>query len=215
LIAALVDVVRAALFAAGHLLGGSIGGAIIALSLLVRLALLPLTIRLARRAIAQQVILASLRPQLERLRIRYRDEPDRLAEHTIALYRQAGYRPFTPTGILGAAVQLPLVAALYGAVRSGIATGARFCWIPDLARPDGLLALAVAGITALGAYLGTKYGATPGRPSAVPLLIGTAVTLFVLWRASAALLLSWGATACGNLLQTALLGRRRGLRGSC
>jgi len=97
-------------------------------------------------------------------------------------------------------------------VRSGIATGAHFGWIADLARPDGLLALAVAAITGLGAYLGTKYGATPARPGAVPLLIGTAVTLFVLWRTSAALLLSWGATACGNLLQTALLGRHRSLR---
>lgn len=213
MIAALVDVVRAALFAAGHLLGGSIGGAIIAVSFLVRLALLPLTIRLARRAAAQQAILASLRPHLDLLRVQYRNQPDRLAQQTIALYRRAGYRPLTTTGILGAAVQLPIVAAVYGAVRSGIATGAHFGWIADLARPDGLLALAVAAITGLGAYLGTKYGATPARPGVVPLLIGTAVTLFVLWRTSAALLLSWGATACGNLLQTALLGRRRGLRG--
>src|SRR5439155_8570372 len=82
--------------------------------------------------------------------------------------------PSPRRGFLGAAVQLPIVAAVYGAVRSGIATGAHFGWIADLARPDGLLALAVAAITGLGAYLGTKYGATPARPGVVPLLIGTA-----------------------------------------
>src|SRR5689334_22937741 len=45
-----LDLIRVVLFSLGHVCGGSLGGGIIMLSLLVRLALLPLTFRLALRA---------------------------------------------------------------------------------------------------------------------------------------------------------------------
>ncbi|TMF04910.1 MAG: hypothetical protein E6I38_12375 [Chloroflexi bacterium] len=210
----LVDIVRAALFAMGHLFGGSMGAAIFTVSLLVRLALLPLTIRLARRAMAQQAILTSLQPQLERLKARHRDQPKELWRRTRALYRKAGYRPFSPPSILGTVVQAPLLAGVYGAVRSGIATGVRFLWIPNLARPDALLALTVAALTAAVTYLGIRHATPPGRSVSLPVLVGTLVALVLFWRTSAALLLSWGATTVGNVLQASLLARRHPSRGA-
>jgi membrane protein insertase Oxa1/YidC/SpoIIIJ len=47
---AVVELVRGIVFASAHFLGGSIGGGILALSLLVRIALMPWTLPAARRA---------------------------------------------------------------------------------------------------------------------------------------------------------------------
>ena len=44
------------------------------------------------------------------------------------------------------------LAGVYSAVRSGIATGVRFLWIPNLARPDALLALTVAALTGAASW---------------------------------------------------------------
>src|SRR5256886_7149918 len=82
------DFFRAAIFAAAQVFGGSLGAGIIAVSLGVRLALLPLTIRLARRALAQQAILARLQPKLQRLQRRYRNDPAARLQRPQALYRR-------------------------------------------------------------------------------------------------------------------------------
>jgi len=62
-----VDAVRALVFAVAHLFGNSVGSGILAVSVLVRLALLPLTLRAARRAMEHQARIGALKPELERL----------------------------------------------------------------------------------------------------------------------------------------------------
>src|SRR5690242_9818044 len=123
MISSVVEVVRVVLFAVAHILGGSMGGAIVVVSLLVRLALLPLTLRLARRGLAQQAILESLRPQVERLKHRYLRQPDRLASETLALYRRARYRPLILNTSFGTLVQLLIVAVLYPPLHASSTAG--------------------------------------------------------------------------------------------
>jgi YidC/Oxa1 family membrane protein insertase len=206
-----IGLVRAAVFVAAHLLGGSIGAGVVAVSLAVRLALLPLTLRLARRAAARQTLLAGLRPELARLQERYRRHPEELRRRTQKLYRRSGYRAFDPQALLGGLLQAPVLAAVYGAVRRGLGAGASFLWIADLARPDALLALGVAGLTALATYLGVKAGPQPQQASAQATL-GGVMTLLLFSRASSALLLSWTGSALGNVVQALVLwrGRHRG-----
>jgi hypothetical protein len=56
-----VEILRATIFSVAHLCGGSLGGGIMLVSAGVRLALLPLTLRLARRAREQQALIATSR----------------------------------------------------------------------------------------------------------------------------------------------------------
>ena len=69
--AAFVEVIRAAIFSAAHVCGGSLGGGILLVSAVVRIALLPLTLKLARRAREQQAKLAALKPELDAIRRRH------------------------------------------------------------------------------------------------------------------------------------------------
>src|SRR5918992_3870162 len=113
----LVDLVRATIFAGSHAFGGSLGTSIIVFTALLRLALLPLALRSARYVRAQQARLAELQPQLERLKRRYATDPQRLFAERNALYRRHHIRLVDGSSLASAAVTLPLLGALYTAVR--------------------------------------------------------------------------------------------------
>ena len=87
-----VDGVRALVFAAAHLFGNSVGSGILAVSVLVRLALLPLTLRTARRAMEHQARVAALQPELTRLKKKFCDDRAGLADPREAVCGKRGYR---------------------------------------------------------------------------------------------------------------------------
>lgn len=204
--ASLVDLVRATIFAGAHLLGGSLGASVIVVSTLVRLALLPLLLRSARHARIQQAKLAELRPLLERLRRRYQSDPRRLAVETQALYREHGVRLMTGSSVASAAIQLPLLGALFSAVRTGLGVRTRFLWIADLSRGDALLVLVVAGLTGFASTLTPVGAQSPSTPWLLTLVV-VGCTLAFLWSASSAVALSVGAGSAVSALQNWLLRR--------
>src|SRR5437868_1218616 len=111
--AGLVELVRATIFAGTHLVGGSLGAAVILVSAVVRLALLPLVLRAARHARMQQRKLEELRPQLELLKERFKSDPRRLASETLALYRAHDVRALGGASLASALIQFPLLGALF------------------------------------------------------------------------------------------------------
>ena len=151
--------------------------------------------------------MAALQPRLARLQERYGRDPGELARRTREVYRKAGVRVLDPASLLGGLAQVPVLGALYAAVRRGLGAGAPFLWVADLARPDALLALGVAALAAAAAYLAGRPGA-PKQAAAQAVLSG-ALTLLLLGRSSGALLLTWAGTSAGNVAQAFLL-RRRG-----
>jgi YidC/Oxa1 family membrane protein insertase len=204
--AAFVELLRAAIFSAAHVCGGSLGGGILLVSALVRLALLPLTLRLARRAREQQVKLAALQPEVEALQRRYANDALALFRETQALHAKHGIRLVTPSSFVGMAVQFPVLGGLFAAVRNGLGAKVRFLWIADLARPDGALLLAIAAVTAWGV---SSAPGTPGQTtSQTPLIVFSVLgTVAFLWAASSAVALSVGAGSLVSVLQSWLLSR--------
>ncbi|HEX4683118.1 MAG TPA: YidC/Oxa1 family membrane protein insertase [Gemmatimonadaceae bacterium] len=207
-----MTLVRIAMFGAAHVCGGSLGAGIAVVSIVVRVALLPLTIRMARHSLAQQARLAAIAPQLESLRKRYEKDPLRLLTETRALQEAHGIRALTPGGFVTLLLQAPLLGAVMTVVRRGLGAGVRFLWIGDLGRPDALLLGLVASVSA--AIVATSPSAT-GRaqvPAAMWLVSG-AVTLAFLWSASSALTLSVGAGSLVSLAQNWIVSREKSVRG--
>src|SRR5262249_22785146 len=137
----LVSFFTALLLSLTQAYGGSLGLAIITLSVLVRVALLPLTVRIARRSVAQRRILHSMCAQIAALRKRYKSNPQQLASELSALYRQHGVNPLDRRSLATGALQALVGGGLYSAIRRGIAEKHAFLWIMDLTRPDGILVL--------------------------------------------------------------------------
>jgi YidC/Oxa1 family membrane protein insertase len=196
-----VDLVRALVFTTAHLCGNSIGGGVLTVSLLVRIALLPVTLRAARRMLAHQERIAALAPELERLRRRHGDDSAGLAEATMALYRRHDIG-LVPRGMLGPMlVQFPIGAALYQAVSSGLGRRVSFLWVPDLARPDALVAAAAALLAAVA----TASGPSPASRGTVA--VSAAITFVLAWRLSASVALYWVASNGVSAVQSVLLRR--------
>ena len=153
------DPIRALIFAAAHLFGGSLGGAIFAVSLAARFAFFPLTLRLARRAREQQKIRDRLEPEIARLKKRHARQPEKLVEAIHGVYRREGIQPVDTQAVLGGLARMPVIGGIYGALRSIPRLGS-FAWIADLAKPNLPLALLVTAGSAASTYIANHGGAT-------------------------------------------------------
>jgi YidC/Oxa1 family membrane protein insertase len=201
-----VELIRAAIFGASHVVGGSLGGGILLVSFAVRLGLLPWTLRIARRAQLQQRRLADLAPELERLKKRWEKDPARLMSATQSLYKQHGVRLLDAGTLASVLVQWPLFAGLFTAVRRGLGSKIRYLWIADLASPNALLVLVVAIASGVAGAL-TPSASTSTAPNTTWMIVAAAMTMLFLASTSSALALSVGAGSAVSALQNWLLRR--------
>lgn len=152
---------------------GPFGLAVVAMTVVVRVVLLPLAayqLRAAIRARREAAELeARLAPQIEALRRRHRRRPER-AEREIAELRRRTAPPLPRglgVGFVTAAVQAPLLIAFYWVVLTlahGTGLPLHFLWVANLALPDPVLLPVLTGLTTL---LTTRLAAA-GPPPASP-----------------------------------------------
>lgn len=103
------------IFLVGVLPGHSVGGAIIVLTIVVKLALYPLT----GKSIRAQRAMKELEPELKRIREQYKDDRQAQSKKTMELYQARGVSPFS--GCLPVLIQIPVILALYWVFLKGLA----------------------------------------------------------------------------------------------
>lgn len=155
---------------------GPFGLAIIALTLMVRLVLLPLAAYQLRASLAARRDAIALRrrlaPGVAALRRRHRRRPERFREALDALLKEHGVDPLAGqgralrAGLVGAAVQAPLLIALYSVILAFANAGGdlHFLWLANLAVPDPILLPVLAGLTT---YLVSRLAAAAQAPPIV------------------------------------------------
>lgn len=92
------------------LLGENIVLAIVVFTILVRLAILPLTAQQQRSSKAMQ----QLQPEMQKLQEKYKNDREKLAQEQMALYREHGVNPLG--GCLPLLIQFPILIGLYQAI---------------------------------------------------------------------------------------------------
>jgi len=195
----IVSGLQGLIFALGHVTG-SLGTGVFLTSLLLRAALLPVGIRLARRAREQQRRFAVLRPELELLQSTHAEDPVGLQTETFALFRRHGYKPLDPALLAGGLLQVPPLSAMFAALRSGFGNGVSFGWIANLTRPDGWLIVSVAALSAAAALFGTPPDVNRATMLTTIVLAG-GLTAFFLAATSSAMALSVAASSLVGGLQ--------------
>jgi len=186
-------------------LDGSYGMAVIVLAVLVRLAMLPMTLENAEQGWRRQQQWLALKPKLAQLKQRHAGDPVAQAQAMQALYRDHGVTGGLGSGLLVALVQAPLGAGIYAAIRQGVAGAGSFLWIPRLARPDAWLTL-VVGLLSFAALL--LNPAMSEQTRTVLQWLPVVFSLLVVWHLAAGLGLYWAGSSAVNLLQMAMLRRR-------
>jgi YidC/Oxa1 family membrane protein insertase len=185
--------------------GGNLGLAIITVSVITRLALLPLTVRIARHAQAQQRILFTLRDEIAALRKRYKSNPKQFAAELSKLYQGHGVKPVNGGNLAGGAVQVLVGAGLYSAIQRGLTQGGRFLWIRNLSQPDAILVLAT-GVMTLATSLISPH--LPEQSRIATAVLPAVMTVVLAWRLSSAVVLYWASSAAVNGLQGLILRSR-------
>jgi YidC/Oxa1 family membrane protein insertase len=97
-------------------LGHDVGVVILLITILVRLALYPLT----SSSIKAQKSLQELQPKLEELKKKHAKDQQGLAQATMELYKTNKVNPFA--SCLPLLIQLPILIALYSVLRDGLAS---------------------------------------------------------------------------------------------
>jgi YidC/Oxa1 family membrane protein insertase len=187
------------------LFDGSMGWAILCLALAVRLVLLPLTLRLSRKMLANQQKMKALAPQVEAIRARLKDKPQEAFAAVSALYKEHGVKLFDRSSLIGALVQLPVFGLLYRTVSNASAGSGPFLWMKSLASPDAALTAFVLLLTGVAAY----YFPSASEPAMLMVALQVVIMAFMLWKLSAGLGLYWAASSGVNVLQTMVLRRER------
>jgi len=202
-----VDLVYTILFGLAGAFGGNMGLAIGFLSLMFRLALLPLTLRMAYRSIDLQAALKKLQPQLTRIQKKHRNDPRRALEETARLHQRHGIKLVDGRSFLSLLVQAPLFFGLLAAVRRGVSSTGRFLWIRNLTTPDPLLAGICAVVAGLSAVIASN---APEQQRALAFLLPAVLTLIFLWRLTSGVIIYSFASGMVGLVQSLLVRRRLG-----
>ncbi|APM41145.1 membrane protein insertase YidC [Clostridium kluyveri] len=126
----------------------SYGIAIILMTLIIRIIILPLGVK----QLKSSLIMNEIQPEVKKLQEKYKKDPQRAQQEMMKLYKEKGASPFS--GCLPLLIQWPILIALYYVFNnlSGI-NGVSFLWISDLAKRDIFLAI-LSGITT---YLSTYF----------------------------------------------------------
>ncbi len=109
----------------------SYAAAIIILTILIKSALWPLQ----NKATSSMKRMQLLSPKMTELREKYKDEPTKMNEELMKLYKQYGVNPFG--GCLPMLIQIPIFFGFYSMLGSAIELrNSHFLWIHDLSQPD-------------------------------------------------------------------------------
>jgi YidC/Oxa1 family membrane protein insertase len=113
------------------LLFGSYAAAIIVLTLIIKTCLWPLQ----NKATNSMRRMSALSPKMTELREKYKDDPQKMNEELMKLYRDYGVNPLS--GCLPMLIQIPIFFGFYSMLGSAIELrNSSFFWIHDLSQPD-------------------------------------------------------------------------------
>ena len=204
-----------------YLPGHDFGVAVIALTVLIKLALYPLGVK----GIRSQKALQELQPRIKEIQNRLKDDKAKQTKEVMELYKKEKVNPFS--GLLLLLVQLPILFALFRVFSKGFEgmgeINTTFFGFMDLADKSTILVI-LAGLaqfwqakTQAPASIPLR-GTSAGKPSAPDfssmmqkqmLYFFPLFTVFILWKMPAAIALYWLVTTLFTIGQQYIILKKK------
>ena len=184
--------------------------AIILISILLKIILFPLMQKQMKSTMNMQEV----QPKLEYLQKKYKNNPEKMNEEVMKLYKEYNINPMA--GCLPLLIQMPILIGLFGALRQynfDPIEHATFFWIPNLAEKDPLFILPI--LVALTMFLQQKISmsATPSaaeNPTMKTMLyVMPAMMLFVCWQMPSGLCLYWAFFSILSIIQQFFMNKKK------
>ncbi|MEW5866847.1 MAG: YidC/Oxa1 family membrane protein insertase [Bacillota bacterium] len=180
---------------------GSDGLAIIALTVLLKVALYPLTVK-QTKAMEEMKL---LQPKVKEIQEKYKSQPEEYQKRVMELYREHKVNPLG--GCWPTLIQLPIIWALFTALRS-YPFEQSFLWMKNLGQPDVPLAV-LAGVAT---YFQSVTMATDSSQKLMNLIMPA----FIIWISlsfPAGVTLYWVVTTALAAVQQWLMARQVAKKG--
>jgi YidC/Oxa1 family membrane protein insertase len=157
---------------------------ILALTLIVRLLMFPLTYK----STLAMMKLSELAPKMQQLKEKYKDDPAKFQEEMVKLYSEVGFNP--ASGCLPILLQIPVFFALYKVLTiTADLQLAKFLWIGSLAEKDPFYILPVLmGITMIAQQF---ISPSPERSQNIIMYISAVIFTFLFANFPSGLVLYW------------------------
>lgn len=184
---------------------GNWGWAIVLLTLLVRLALFPLSYK----GMMGMQKLKDIAPQMKELQTKYKNDPQKLQKQMMELYRKSGANPLG--GCLPLLLQIPVFFAIYKVLYCAVElkSASWIFWIVDLSAIDPYYVLPlIMGITMYISQILTPSNFTDPTQEKVFKLLPVFFTIFfIIFPFPAGLVLYWSVNNVISIFQQLLINR--------
>jgi YidC/Oxa1 family membrane protein insertase len=189
------------------------GLAIILLTIIVRIVFWPIT----HKSTESMKRMAAVQPLVTELRTKYKDNPQKLQQEIMALYKEHKVNPLG--GCLPMLIQIPIFIALFMVLRSAIELRfAPFLWIKDLSEPENLFAGVIGFpinllplLMAATMYIQQKITPTAGDPAQAKMMriMMPGMMLFFLYNYASGLALYWTTQNVLMIIQQVMMQRKK------
>ena len=173
---------------------GNFGLSIIVVTIIIKIMLLPLTIKQDKSMKAMK----KLQPQLEEIKKKFANDKQMLNIKTMELYRENKVNP--AGGCLPILIQLPILFALFGVLRSGIIPkDSTFLWM-KLADPDPFFILPI--LNGAISFVQQKLMGTSENPQMKQMMyIFPLMMIFISYKMPAGLQVYWLTSSIAAVVQ--------------
>ena len=177
-----------------HQVTGSYGMAIILLTILIKIVLLPLTIKQDK----SMKEMKKLQPKIDELKKRYEGDPQTLNQKTMELYKEHKVNP--AGGCLPLLIQLPILWALFGVLRKeGVVPDEAFLWF-SLVTPDPFFILPI--LNGAVSFIQQKLMGTNSNPQMKNMMyIFPIMMIFISYKMPGGLQLYWLTSSVTGVIQ--------------
>lgn len=132
----------------------SFGLAIIVFTIIIRIALLPLSIKQTKSTAK----MGAIQPEMKKVQAKYKSDPQKSQQEVMKLYKENGVNPMG--GCLPMLIQMPILFALFAVFNNLDMQGAGFLWMKDLTLPDPYYILPI--LSTVTTYFSSKLMQAPG-----------------------------------------------------
>ncbi len=173
---------------------GSFGLSIILLTILIKIVLLPFTLKQDK----SMKEMKKLQPKIDELKKRYEGDPQVLNQKTMELYKEHKVNP--AGGCLPLLIQLPILWALFGVLRKeGVVPDEAFLWF-SLVTPDPFFILPI--LNGAVSFIQQKLMGTNSNPQMKNMMyIFPIMMIFISYKMPGGLQLYWLTSSVTGVIQ--------------